>query len=371
MCENRTTMETVEWSEIGERVREGRLAAGLSQAGLSQEVGLDRTMLAKIEAGTRRVDALELARFASVLGVPMEHFLQDRPLVLSRRAQLVDEGESDAARQSYRLEAKLLQWRLDVRQLVELGLLAPNRPMIYPRAVDDDEAAREAARWLRQELGDHLEPIETLMAVCEQAGQLVLVADVPGEGASLVDEEIAVAIVSRVVDPGRRRATAAHELGHLVLGDEYSSDLGIAASREDREKAIDAFAAELLLPSDVLVKHSPGNDSEVRSWLIGLAAKYRTSWSMAVRQAARAGVIDDATARRLRSSNPTRAEFMESIGWAPQMDLESVTVPPTYAHAVMEAWQRDLVTSDRAVELMHGQITIEDLPPRDDSRLAP
>lgn len=371
MCDNRTTMDTVEWSEIGERVRECRQAAGMSQAELAQRVGLDRTMLAKIEAGTRRLDALELARFASVLDVPMEYLIEDRPLVLSRRAQLVDVSESDVARQSYALEAKLLEWRQDVRQLVELGLLTPKRPKLYPHPVEDAEAAREAARWLRDDLNNYVEPINTLMAVCEHAGQFVLVADSPGEGASLVDGDIAVAVVSRTADPGRRRATAAHELGHLVLGDEYSTDLGIAASREDREKVIDAFAAELLLPAEVLMKYHPGDSTAVRTWFIGLAATYRTSWSMTIRQAVWAGVIDEATARRLRSSNPTRAELMESLGWAPQVDLESVTVPPSYAHAVMEAWGQDLVTSDRAVEMMHGEISLEDLPPRDDSGLAP
>lgn len=364
-------MELVEWPEIGERVRECRLAAGMSQTGLAHEVGLDRTMLVKIEAGKRRVDALELARFASVLGVPMEHLLEDRPLVLSRRTQLVDAAEGEDARHWYQLEAKLLQWRQDVQQLVDLGLLIPNRPKLYPLEVADAEAARDAARWLRQDLDNHLEPVTTMMAACEQAGQLVLIADCPGEGASLVDGDIAVAVVSRTGDPGRRRATAAHELGHLVLGDEYSSDLGVAASREDREKAIDAFAAELLLPGEVLIKQYPGDSDAVRTWLVGLAAKYRTSWSMAVRQATCAGLIDEAAARRLRSNNPTRAELMESLGWAPQVDLESVTVPPSYAHAVMEAWSQDLVTSDRAVELMHGQISMEDLPPRDDAGLAP
>lgn len=87
-----------------------------------------------------------------------------------------------------------------------------------------------------------------MMNVCEGAGQWVLVTDLPGDGASLVDGDIAVAVVSTMGDPGRRRATAAHELGHLIIGDEYSSDLGVSNSRADREAVIDAFAAELLLP---------------------------------------------------------------------------------------------------------------------------
>lgn len=157
----------------------------------------------------------------------------------------------------------------------------------------------------------------------------------------------------------------------MVLGDEYSSDLGVAASRDERERVIDAFAAELLLPTEALTELAPGEPAVVRASLTEHAARHRTSWSLAVRQGLRAGLIDDDAARRLRQLAPTRAELMEALGWAPQVDLESVTVPPSYAHAVLEAWRRDLMTTDRAVEMLHGQITSDDIPPRDDAELMP
>lgn len=370
MCENRTIMESVEWSDIGERVRESRLAAGLSQDDLAREIGLERTKIAKIEAGDRRVDALELARLSSALGVPMSHFLHQRPqVVLSRRAELVDDIDSDAARHSYRIEAALLSWLRDVRQVVDLGTLRPRPALTYPDMVKDAEDARQAALWTRERLNLGNKPIETLMAVCEQAGQLVLVTDLPGEGASLVDADVAVAVVSRAPDPGRRRTTAAHELGHLVLGDEYSSDLGVSASRADRESIVDVFAAELLLPTEVVAKQTLTGGP--RDMLTRLAAVYRTSWSLAVRQARRADVIESHQVAKWSSVAPTRAELREALGWAPQADLETVQVPPTYAHAVMEAWKSDFVTPQRAVELMHGQITIDDLPSKLDLELDP
>jgi Zn-dependent peptidase ImmA (M78 family) len=199
----------------------------------------------------------------------------------------------------------------------------------------------------------------------------VLVTDLPGDGASVVDGDLAVAVVSRAGDPGRRRATAAHELGHLVLGDEYSSDLGVSASRREREDIIDAFAAELLLPSPVIRQHAAAECGIRRSTLVHLAATYRTSWSLAVRQAQDAAVIDRDQANGLRSRRPTRAEFMEAIGWEPLPDLQSVVVPPIYADGVMSAWRSGLITSARAVELMRDQITVDDLPFRDDTELAP
>ncbi|WP_198958320.1 MULTISPECIES: hypothetical protein [Amycolatopsis] len=106
-----------------------------------------------------------------------------------------------------------------------------------------------------------------------------------------------------------------------------------------------------------------------REYLIELAARYRTSWSTALRQAQHAKVIDGSAARRWRT--PTRAEILEALGWAPQPGLTSVTVPPTFAHAVIQAWRFDKITSNRAVELLHGQITIEDLPLRNEAESAP
>jgi transcriptional regulator with XRE-family HTH domain len=361
----------VDWADIGERVRECRLAARLSQDELARAIGLERSVIAKVEAGTRRVDALELARLSTALKVPLSHFLSPRPPVLSRREPLVEDTDSETSRRSYQLEAKLLAWLRDVRQMVEAGVFQLPRLLTYA-GVADAEGAREAARWTRDRLGLGRQPIDTLMSVCEQAGQLVLVTDLPGDGASLRDDDIAVAVVSREPDPGRRRATAAHELGHLVLGDEYSSDLGVSASRADRESVIDAYAAEVLLPSEAVSEAvSAAPSADLRDVLILLAARYRTSWSLVVRQAADAGALDQASVSRWIPAKPTRAELLEAVGWAPQPDLEAVRVPPRYADAVMRAWRSGVVTAARAVELMHGQIKVDDLPRREEVDLAP
>lgn len=357
-----------DWAGIGQRVREARLAARLSQDELGRRIGLDRTMIAKIEAGARRIDAVELVRLGSCLDLPLDHFLYERPPVLSRRTALLEEEATEAGRESFRLEAALVSWLRDVRQLRSLGVLGGQPVLTYPGKVDSEGAAREAATWLRDRLGLGSEPIESLMQACEKSGLFVAIVDLPGDGASVVDGDLAAAVVGRLGDPGRRRATAAHELGHLVLGDEYSSDLGVHASRAGREAVIDAFAAEFLLPTAVM---SASDRPFSRDALIRLASSYRTSWSLAVRQGTRAGVIDRGTATAWLPQTPTRAEFLDATGWAPQPDLEWVRVPPSYAHAVLEARRRHLITTARAVELMRGQIDEADLPPLADEDVEP
>ncbi|WP_345534978.1 XRE family transcriptional regulator [Phytohabitans rumicis] len=357
-----------EWAGIGQRVREARLAAKLSQDELGRRIGLDRTMIAKIERGSRRIDAVELVRLGACLDLPLDHFLYERPAVLSRRTALLEEEATEAGRESFRLEAELVSWLRDVRQMQTLGVLEARPIRTYPGKIDSDTAARQAAGWLRSLFANGDEPIESLMKACQDAGLFVAVVDLPGDGASVLDGDLAVAVVSRLGDPGRRRATAAHELGHLVLGDEYSSDLGVHASRSGREAIIDAFAAEFLLPSAVISAAGQGFD---RDALIRLASAYRTSWSLAVRQAVRAGVLGQEEAASWLPQTPTRAELLDATGWTPQPDLEWIRVPPSYAHAVLEARRRHLITTARAVELMRGQIDEADFPPLSDEDIAP
>ena len=352
-----------DWAGIGQRVREARLAAKLSQDELGRRIGLDRTMVAKIEAGTRRIDAVELVRLGACLDLPLGHFLSERPAVFSRRAALLEEEATEAGRESFRLEAALMEWLRDVRQVQSIGVLEPRPVVRYQGNLDSEAAAREAAVWLRRRFAYGDEPIPSLMTTCERAGLLLAVVDVPGDGASVLDGDLAVAVISRLGDPGRRRATAAHELAHVVLGDEYSSDLGVHTSRADREAVIDAFAAELLLPSAVVRAEG---DRPSRDALIRLAASYRTSWSLAVRQAVKAGSLDHGMAARWLPKTPTKAELLDATGWTPQPDLEWVRVPPGYAHAVLEARKRYLITTARAVELLRGQVPEADLPPLDD-----
>lgn len=352
---------------MGGRVREARVAAGLSQDALGRRLGLGRTVVAKIESGNREIDALELAKLADVLGLPLRHFLTRPPAVLSRRAELAEDTASQIDEQSYRMEAALQAWLTDIRQLVESRVLEVPTHRLYPGSLEDHESARQAARWVRDALDIGSNPIDTMMWVCQSMGQLVSVVEIPGDGASLIEGEIAAAVVSRTGDPGRRRTTAAHELGHFVLGDEYSTDLGVHSSRDEREKIINSFAAELLLPVSVIRERAVDGPCS-RQTLVKLAAEYRTSWSLAVGQAVRAGLANPGMNRE---TPPTKAELQEAVGWAPQPDLESIGVPPMFADAVLSAWRASLITGARAEEMMRGELSASDLPAREESELEP
>jgi transcriptional regulator with XRE-family HTH domain len=348
------------WSAVGERIRRARVAEGLSQGKLAEKIGLDdRSVISKIERGERRVDGMELARLSSILRVPMRQFLEDPPEVVSRRTGLVAEETTDVEKADFRVQTALVSWAHDIQQLSDLGVFEPPKLLVYNGPQAHQENTREAARWLRRRLDLGNEPIESLMRQAERAGVLLAIIRLEGDGASMPSGDHAVSVVDRGLDFGRRRSTAAHELGHMVLGDEYTSEIGVPASQSEREALIDAFASEFLLPTGVF-----GSKSRPlrRTDLVEIAAKYRVSWTLAIRQAQLAEALAESDAKDWAAAVPTHAEFMDALGWVPQPDLEKMAVTPMVAHAVMQAYTRGLVTAVRAIEIMRGHIKLADLP---------
>lgn len=61
--------------EIGLRIYEARLRAGLSQASLARRISLPRPSLTKIEGGTQSLKAETMAKMCRELGVSADHLL--------------------------------------------------------------------------------------------------------------------------------------------------------------------------------------------------------------------------------------------------------------------------------------------------------
>ena len=364
MCQNHTMSES-DWGDVGARLRQARLASGLTQVQLAERVGLDRTAVVRIEAGGRRIDALELRSLSEALALPLPYLISPSPVaIVSRRRPLLETTDA-AGRSSFRLDVYLEQHYLDAQQLLTLGhLQLPGRPELG--SATDPTQARALAQAVRQHLNVGEQPLGAMAEVCEQLGLLLLVVDVDGEGASLRDGDYGVAVLGHGAEPGRRRATAAHELGHHLLGDEYSSDVGIAASRDEREQLIEAFAAELLLPqSAVVAAASQLTGVALRDALVAMAARWRVSWSLTVTTAAQVMALSMGTRRRLQAQDPTRAEFVAVLGETPQPDLVQGSTGPRWRRGVLQAYQAGNITAERAVELLHGLLGPADLPDRD------
>lgn len=128
---------------------------------------------------------------------------------------------------------------------------------IKTRATNDARALREAT------LGGPFVPVDPVV-IAKRLGLDVLLADLPdnvsGALIKMAGHDPAI-FLNRMDAPNRQRFTCAHELGHYVSrvnsdGQEYEyvdmrSELA-AAGTDSEEIYANAFAAELLMPEEVV-----------------------------------------------------------------------------------------------------------------------
>jgi transcriptional regulator with XRE-family HTH domain len=73
--------------EVGHRIRIERLARGLSQTALANQLGVTFQQVQKYEKGVNRVGAGRLTKIAEVLGVPVGTFFSGKEVLESEQAK--------------------------------------------------------------------------------------------------------------------------------------------------------------------------------------------------------------------------------------------------------------------------------------------
>jgi transcriptional regulator with XRE-family HTH domain len=73
-----STTDEAEYQTMIERLREARAAAGLTQGEVADEFGRHQSFVSKVENGERRIDPVELCRFAELYQKPVTWFLSER-----------------------------------------------------------------------------------------------------------------------------------------------------------------------------------------------------------------------------------------------------------------------------------------------------
>lgn len=363
-----------DWSSVGDRVRAARVAGGYSQTELAEAIGADRTAVGRVESGDRRLTLLEASALAEKLAIDLSVLLaQPLPAVTSHRRSPVGESRDDqrGARASLLVE----QHARDTTWLVEGGFLrlppsakeGPDRT----RDLADPATVEQAARDARARAGvGPVEPIGALAETAEALGVFMLGVDEDIEGASLLVGDYSVAVVGARTAPGRRRMTGAHEVGHQVLGDEYSVDVGVSASTDQREQVIDRFATELLIPGVAVTNRLQGLEgSAVFDALARLAAEFRVSWTVALQRALDVGAVSRERKAELSKSSPTRGDFLRLLGREVPEDLEPGSAGPRWTTAVLDAYADGQLGEQRAIRLLGGRFQRDQLPRRPDDDL--
>lgn len=358
----------VDAATLGERIREARERSGLTQGELAQEVALERTVLNKIESGTRRVTALELADLSEALGVRMATFFEDPvPALVSHRSnQGLDTADSkiDGFLANLAGEVEFIQSLLP-DTLAPPAELAEAWP--HPGTSDEAEELAERARTLLSL--DPYEPCHSLANRVEALGlwafSLDLGVDSADAGTVLLGTG-AVCLINSHNKVGRRRVALAHEFGHYLLQDEYTVDWRVTDGGVGLESRLDRFARALLLPSRGLRKvwEVELKDIGLRERAIIAASRFQVDMSTLARRTVELGLAGSPD--EIRAYRPIRSDFVE-YGLLPEpQELAAASLPAQYQRSVVRLYRAEKITAARALDLLQGTYDDSDLPPLHD-----
>jgi transcriptional regulator with XRE-family HTH domain len=74
-----SSAQTQEYRRFLQRLREARLALELTQDEVARKLQVEQSWISKVERGVRRLDVVELARFARLYGKPARYFVPAFP----------------------------------------------------------------------------------------------------------------------------------------------------------------------------------------------------------------------------------------------------------------------------------------------------
>lgn len=266
---------------IGERLREARKNIGLNQEAAAAAIGMERTVLVKIEKGTRMVTGVELHQLAQLYRRDPSEFLTEQPLQEDPLTTLgrIDGNENlkwtkKISRSVEMLkEAVWLSEALGDRIQVAPPLYQFPAPTSYEEAV---EQGKEIAISERDRLKLGSAPILDVASLIASQGIWAAAVPFPDEvsGLFIAHKKYGLAIfVNDDHKRVRRRFSYAHEYAHaLVDRDRKDPEPTSAKNNGDLiEKRANAFASELLLPAtaihEALERMHKGLPSRASSYL--------------------------------------------------------------------------------------------------------
>lgn len=360
-----------------DRVRQLIADSGVSQGKFASDVGLDASKMSKSLSGARRFSSLDLARIAERSKVTVDWLLtgEETPLATAARA-----ASGSSAQRALSEAGRLVDLRTSATRL---GYPQPWRsvPVHSTRGRDVDQGEDLAGEALARLEALGLDPVALDLASVVEAGFGVDVCITSlGEGfdglaASTDDAKLILAALTPVAF--RQRFTLAHELGHLLAGDDrgvhLDKDIYSAHGRRDQsEVRANAFAAALLMPESRLRGAvGPGFDEaafaslSLRLMVSPSALAYRLerlrlidsmtrdAWkSLSASQAARmAGAADSMAAATAYSTEPRRPGLLARDLFAAYLDERTTLRPYASLLQVDTATLRDEL--ERSDEIGH------------------
>lgn len=335
------------------RLVSARKMRGLSLESLRELLPSDitRQSLHKYETGQMNPDSKMIHEICSALDIRSDYFYRESNVSLGEfsfrkleKCPVKDQEKIKEVTYDY------LERYLEIEDI--LGL--PVKPFKHKHSIQIEDKADidKGVAKLRKDLGLGLDAMYNIFELLEDKGVKVLEVeagkDIDGVS-TWVNKNTAVIIINKNRgSKDRKRFTALHELGHLVL-DIHSF------TEKQQEKFCNYFASAMLMPKETFFKEIGEKRSSLNFRELGLIKKqYGISIQAQLYRAKDLGIIN-------ASSFKTAFIMINKMGWKvkePQeFDFEGNEKSNRMLQLILRAISEELITSSKAAALLNMKLT--------------
>ncbi len=279
---------------FAQRLTQARKMHGLSLRALAEKLEgrVSHNALHKYEQGQMMPDSEVLIAVADALDQDVDFFFREPALELKelqfRKASRLGVKEEESIRER---AVDYFERQMEIEGL--LGISSPFENPLSARKIKDREDVEEAAEILREKwrLGD--DPLPNVREMLESKGIMVFEVDAPESfnGFAGWADKNPVIVLARWLerDLPRKRFTALHEAGHLLL------KLAEGMADKEQESVCHRFAGAMLIPRKIFISEFGGHRQRVSMReLSNLKARYGMSIAAIMRRAADLDLITPA-----------------------------------------------------------------------------
>ena len=331
------------------RLKQARMMRGLSMEKLSRSLSpaVTRQAINKYEKGEMKPDSRVLIALARALGVKIDYFF--RPFTVEvdkvefRKMPGFTEKMAAVVKERVREE---LERYLEIEQLSDssINFTLPHKDV---KTIDETKAV---AHEIRNLLGLGNDGISNVIEVLEDNGIKVieLAEDNNFDGLSgYANGKIPLIVVNGNFSSERKRYTALHELGHLLLN--TPADM----PAKTVENICNIFASEMLLPSNVLTTKLGSNRHDISlSELTDIQRQFGISVDDIMLSLREQGVITDRRYAGFQKKKSTMPDFRALVEKS-RMELER---SGRFVRMVYRALADEVITFSKAAVLLNTSV---------------
>ena len=310
---------------VPERIREARLARGMSAIDLASAIGVSRQAISKYELGSAEPSFAVLEALSNTLRMPIS-FLSKPPEAGANRGTTFYRSLKTNAARAKDIMATKSEWASEIASFVERGIVfpdvdIPSLPEEFNNAeAFSDEEIEDIAEYVRRcwKLGNG--PIPNISRTLEAHGVVISTIKTGCEETDacscFIDSRPFIFLDTQKECAVRTRFNLSHELGHLILhGGISQSDIADKKEQDRIEKEANHFASCFLLPRESFLRDI--RSTSLTSFL-PLKKKWKVSIQAMVYRCKELGVFSDSqmiyiqkqiSARRWRKNEPFDDEW--------------------------------------------------------------